>query len=155
MNNFEGIDINEAYIPADMQDTDGTYDFTDVKSIGNAAQEVGVTIYGGALCSNQGQPVAYLNKLIAPEVIPVVSEKGTTIFCDFESDAIGTAYPSVQKFDDDRITIEVARDPAGSDGKVLQVGPKKEVSEYHLPMLDVKLPAGKTLGDMNSTSWMD
>lgn len=148
VNNFEGIDINEAYIPADMQDTDGTYDFTDVKSIGNAAQEVGVTIYGGALCSNQGQPVAYLNKLIAPEVIPVVSEKGTTIFCDFESDAIGTAYPSVQKFDDDRITIEVARDPAGSDGKVLQVGPKKEVSEYHLPMLDVKLPAGKTLGDM-------
>lgn len=148
VNNFEGIDINGAYIPADMQDTDGTYDFTDVKSIGNAAQEAGVTIYGGALCSNQGQPAAYLNKLIEPEVIPFVSEKGTTVFADFESDAIGTVYPSVQNFGDDRINIVVASDPAGSGGKVLQVGPKKEVSEYHLPMLDVKLPVGKTLGDM-------
>lgn len=148
VSNFDAIDINNAYSPAAMIDASGNFDFTQLRSVGYLAQEAGMTVYGGALCSNKKQPASYLNKLIEPTYLTVEAEKGSIPFCNFESDPIGKTYPSVQKFGDDRITIEVVKDPAGGEGKVLQIGPKKEVSEYHLPMFDVKLPEGKTLGDM-------
>ena len=148
VSNFDGVDLNEAYLPAQMIDESGDYDFKQVNSVAFLAKEAGMTVYGGTLCSNYNQPVSYLNKLIEPIYIPVEPEKGNFLFNDFESDEIRKTYESVQKFGDDRLTIEVVNDPAGGDGKVLQIGPKKDEMEYHLPMFDVKLPEGKTLGDM-------
>lgn len=148
VSNFDGVDLNEAYLPAQMIDESGDYDFKQVNSVAFLAKEAGMTVYGGTLCSNYNQPVSYLNKLIEPIYIPAEPEKGNFLFNDFESDEIGKTYESVQKFGDDRLTIEVVNDPAGGDGKVLQIGPKKDVMEYHLPMFDIKLPEGKTLGDM-------
>ncbi|MCD8292198.1 MAG: endo-1,4-beta-xylanase [Prevotellaceae bacterium] len=152
INNFEGIDVNGAYTPADMIDSGGDYDFSDVKTLGQAAADDGVTVYGGALCSNQGQPATYLNGLIADEVIPFVSETGQTILIDFEDDEIGKYYASVQYLDQpDLLGDKVEYDPteSGSRGKVLHISEAEGyTAEYHLPVFDVKLPDGKTLGDM-------
>lgn len=157
VNNFEGIDINGAYIPADMQDTDGTYDFTDVKSIGNAAQEAGVTIYGGALCSNQGQPAAYLNKLIEPEVIHIETQKVTDKVADFENEEIGKEYMSIQKDPDKKYNTRIVQDPVNGTNKALYVGPYVTdgpySKDYYIPIVRVTLPEGKKLGDYQNLSF--
>lgn len=157
LSNFEGIDINGAYVPAKMQDAGGAYDFSDVKSIGNAAKVAGITIYGGALCSNQGQPAAYLNKLIAPEVIHTETKKGTDKVVDFENEEIGTEYMSIQKDENKKYNTRIAADPVDGTNKALYVGPYVEggpySKDYFIPIVRVTLPAGKKLGDYQSLSF--
>ena len=156
LSNFDGIDVNGAFIPANMQDTDGMYDFSGVKSIGRAAQNAGVTIYGGMLCSNQGQPAAYLNKLIEPEVIHHETEKGTDKVVDFENEEIGTEIMSIQKDPNKKYNTRIEKDPVNDANKALYVGPYVEGTyskDYYIPIVRVTLPAGKKLGDYQSLSF--
>lgn len=60
--------------------------------VSDAVKGTDITLYGGTLCSNQGQRTAYYNELIQPIIIPFVPEKGKTVICDFENDELGTAY---------------------------------------------------------------
>jgi len=143
MHNFDGIDVSAAYIPANMlQTVDGSYDFGDIQTLTYEAQTAGVTLYGGALCSKQGQPATYLNKLIAPTVIPFKAEKGQTMLFDFESDAIGTVYPMTSNS-----STVVENDPDGKTGKALHVGTEEAKANNSYPKFHVVLPEGRKLGD--------
>ena len=91
--NFDAVDMNGSYDPLNTLKEDGTYNFGGMQTAADVAAEAGVTLYGGVLCSNQGQRAAYYNKLIEPIDIPVEVQKGTTKLFNFENDAIGTTYP--------------------------------------------------------------
>ena len=73
--NFDAVDMNGSYDPLNTLKEDGTYNFGGMQTAADVAAEAGVTLYGGALCSNQGQRAAYYNKLIAPIDIPVEVQK--------------------------------------------------------------------------------
>lgn len=140
LTNFDGLDIGNSYMPASA--TDGNYDFGGMQLVADAAREAGVTLYGGTLCSNQGQCATYYNQLIEPVVIPFVPEKGKTVILNFEDDALGTSYAMTGGSQ-----AVVENDPDGKSGKVLHVGTDASKASYSYPKFHVVLPAGRTLGD--------
>ena len=69
ISNFNAVDINGSFAPADMVDDNGSeYDFGNMQTIAFLAGEAGVSLYGTTLCSNQNQRKAYYESLIAPVV---------------------------------------------------------------------------------------
>lgn len=142
LSNFDGIDIGGSYTPISALKQDNTYDFGGMKLVSDAAQEAAVTIYGGTLCSNQGQRAAYYNELIQPIVIPFVPEKGKTIICNFEDDELGKTYGMTGG---SKAVVE--EDPEGKSGKALHVGTDDDKAVYSHPKFNVKLPEGRKLGD--------
>ena len=142
LNNFDGIDIGGSFTPVSSLKEDGSYDFGGMQLVTDAAKEAGVTLYGGTLCSNQGQRAAYYNELIQPIIIPFVPEKGKTVICDFENDELGTAYGMTGGSQ-----AVVENDPDGKSGKTLHVGTDDNKAAYSHPKFNVKLPEGRKLGD--------
>lgn len=142
LSNFDAVDINDSYNPLNALNGDGTYNFGGMQTIANLTAETGVTLYGGVLCSNQGQRAAYYNKLIEPIDIPVEVQKGTTKLFNFEDDAIGTSYPMTGNS-----SATVEEDPAGASGHVLHVGTNEVKAATSFPKFHVTLPAGRKLGD--------
>ena len=142
LNNFDGIDIGGSFTPVSSLKEDGSYDFGGMQLVTDAAKEAGVTLYGGTLCSNQGQRAAYYNELIQPIIIPFVPEKGKTVICDFENDEPGTAYSMTGGSQ-----AVVENDPDGKSGKALHVGTDDNKAVYSHPKFNVKLPEGRKLGD--------
>ena len=140
--NFDAVDMNGSYDPLNTLKEDGTYNFGGMQTAANVAAEAGVTLYGGILCSSQGQRAAYYNKLIEPKDIPVEVQKGTTKLFNFENDAIGTTYPMTGNS-----SATVEEDPAGESGHVLHVGTNDVKAAYSYPKFHVVLPAGRKLGD--------
>lgn len=140
--NFDAVDMNGSYDPLNTLKEDGTYNFGGMQTAADVAAEAGVTLYGGVLCSNQGQRAAYYNKLIEPIDIPVEVQKGTTKLFNFENDAIGTTYPMTGNS-----SATVEEDPAGESGHVLHVGTNDVKAAYSYPKFHVVLPAGRKLGD--------
>ena len=140
--NFDAVDMNGSYDPLNTLKEDGTYNFGGMQTAANVAAEAGVTLYGGILCSSQGQRAAYYNKLIEPKDIPVEVQKGTTKLFNFENDAIGTAYPMTGNS-----SAVVEDDPAGESGHVLHVGTPTTMANDSYAKLHVKLPNGRKLGD--------
>lgn len=140
--NFDAVDMNGSYDPLNTLKEDGTYNFGGMQTAADVAAEAGVTLYGGVLCSNQGQRAAYYNKLIEPIDIPVEVQKGTTKLFNFENDAIGTTYPMTGNS-----SAIVEEDPAGESGHVLHVGTNDVKAAYSYPKFHVVLPAGRKLGD--------
>lgn len=141
MNNFDGFDIGDAFTPANSS-TANVYEFGNLIQVADAAKAAGVPLYGGALCSNQGQLAAYYNELMEPIIIPYEPEKGTTVLFTFEEDEIGAAYPM-----SGNSSAEVTTDPDDPEKKVLQVGRADEFASYSFAKLNVKLPEGRKLGD--------
>ena len=140
--NFDAVDMNGSYDPLNTLKEDGTYNFVGMQTAANVAAEAGVTLYGGILCSSQGQRAAYYNKLIEPKDIPVEVQKGTTKLFNFENDAIGTGYPMTGNS-----LAVVEEDPTGESGHVLHVGTNDVKAAYSYPKFHVVLPAGRKLGD--------
>lgn len=140
--NFDAVDMNGSYDPLNTLEVDGTYNFGGMQTAANVAAEAGVTLYGGVLCSNQGQRATYYNKLIEPIDIPVEVQKGTTKLFNFEDDAIGTTYPMTGNS-----SAVVEDDPTGESGHVLHVGTNDVKAAYSYPKFHVVLPAGRKLGD--------
>lgn len=140
--NFDAVDISGSYDPLSTLQVDGTYNFGGMQTATNAAAQGGIEIYGGALCSEQGQRAEYYNNLLKPLVIPFESEKGKTLIQNFENDPIGTAYPMTGGS-----TAVVEADPAGESGNVLHVGTNEEKAAYSYPKFRVVLPSGRKLGD--------
>ncbi|CAG9900705.1 hypothetical protein BOVA604_4209 [Bacteroides ovatus] len=140
--NFDAVDMNGSYDPLNTLKEDGTYNFGGMQTAANVAAEAGVTLYGGILCSSQGQRAAYYNKLIEPKDIPVEVQKGTTKLFNFENDAIGTGYPMTGNS-----LAVVEEDPTGESGHVLHVGTNDVKAAYSYPKFHVVLPAGRKLGD--------
>lgn len=142
LNNFDGIDIGSSFTPINSLKDDGSYDFGNMQLLADAVAETDLTLYGGALCSNQGQRAAYYNGLIQPVIIPFVPEKGKTVLFNFEDDALGTAYGMTGGSQ-----AVVEEDPEGRSGKVLHVGTEADKAAYSHPKFNVKLPEGRKLGD--------
>lgn len=140
--NFDAVDLNGAYDPISALKVDGTYDFGGMQTAADVAAEAGVELYGGVLCSDQGQRAAYYNKLIEPIDIPVETEKGTTKLFNFDSDAIGKTYPMTGNS-----SATVEEDPAGESGHVLHVGTNDVKANDSYAKLHVVLPSGRILGD--------
>ena len=62
--NFNAVDVNGSFTPLNTLKVDGTYDFGGMQSVTDLAAGAGIALYGGSLCSDQGQRAAYYNKLI-------------------------------------------------------------------------------------------
>ena len=139
--NFDAIDTYGSFTPLNTLSLDA-YDFGGMQTMASTAAEAGVTLYGGALCSNQGQRADYYNKLLEPVLIPFVPEKGSTVILDFESDVLGTTYSMTGNS-----TAVVEEDPTGESGHVLHVGTDAEKAAYSYAKFQVKLPEGRKLGD--------
>ena len=142
MNNFDGLDIGGAYMPATSVDDQGAYNFGDMTTIADAAQTAGITLYGGTLASYQGQRAAYYAEQFEPTIIPYEPEKGRTVLFNFEEDEIGTAYAM-----SGNSTAIVEADPDNAEKKVLHVGTDADKAAYSFPKFNVKLPEGRKLGD--------
>lgn len=142
LNNFDGLDIGGSFAPITSVKEDDTYDFGGMQLVADAAQEAGVTLYGGTLCSNQEQRAAYYDELIQPEIIPIVPEKGKTVICDFENDEIGAVYTM-----SNGSQAVVEDDPDGKTGKTLHIGTDNDKANNSYPVFNVKLPEGRKLGD--------
>lgn len=155
LENFDAIDLHGAFIPVNMQDDSGAYDFSEINAIGNIAHNAGVTVYGGILYSNQGQPATYLNKLIEPDIIHIESDIVQTVVADFENEEIGKEYMSVQKDPAKKYNTRVDSDPVDASNKVLYIGPNGDdySHDYYLPIIKVKLPDGKKLGEYQNLSF--
>ncbi|MFV0588079.1 endo-1,4-beta-xylanase [Bacteroides reticulotermitis] len=136
LTNFDAVDLNGSYNPLNTLKVDGTYDFNGMHTAANVAAEAGVVLYGGVLCSEQGQRTAYYNKLIEPIDIPVETETGTII--NFEDDNLGATYPMTNGGKNAVVT-----DPDGESGKVLQI----VHANQSFPKFHVKLKEGLVLGD--------
>lgn len=141
LTNFDAADINGTYDPLNTLN-DGTYNFGGMQTAANVAAEAGVTLYGGVLCSNQGQRADYYNKLIEPIDIPVETETGTTQLLNFDNDEIGKNYPMTGNS-----SAIVENDPAGESGRVLHIGTDDVKANDSYAKLRVKLPSGRVLGD--------
>lgn len=131
-------------------DDDGTMDFSSVKSYVMAAQNAGISLFGRALCWHRQQNPTYLNETI--KSTPGETFSGKDKVADFESDELGTVYPM-----SGNSKAEVVMDPAseGKQGKVLHVGDAKpNAASYSYPVIPVKLPEGKKLGDYTKM-WLD
>ena len=142
LTNFDAIDLNGSYDPITALNTEGVYNFGDMQTAVEIAAKAGMTLYGGSLCSNQGQRAAYYNALIAPIDKPVEVEKGTTKLFSFENDAIGKTYPMTGNS-----SAVVENDPAGESGHVLHVGTNEVKANDSYAKLHVVLPSGRKLGD--------
>lgn len=148
LNNFHGIDVYGSYMPASMIASDGSYDFSSLKTVGNLCDENGLTLYGVTLCSRQNQPAAYLNKLLEPVYTYIEGTKGKTLIEDFESDELGKQYPMTGG---SQAVIE--EDPEGKKGKSLHCGTSENKCAYSYPIIHIKLPEGTTLGDYNGVQF--
>lgn len=142
LTNFDAVDLNGSYDPITALNTEGVYNFGDMQTAVEIAAKAGMTLYGGSLCSNQGQRAAYYNKLIEPIDIPVEVQKGTTKLFNFENDEIGTSYPMTGNS-----SAVVEEDPTGESGHVLHVGTDDVKAAYSYPKFHVVLPGGRKLGD--------
>lgn len=142
LTNFDAVDLNGSYDPISALNTEGVYKFGDMQTAVEIAAKAGMTLYGGSLCSNQGQRAAYYNALIAPIDIPVEVQKGTTKLFNFENDAIGKTYPMTGNS-----SAVVENDPTGESGHVLHVGTNEVKASYSYPKFHVVLPADRKLGD--------
>lgn len=142
LTNFDAVDLNGSYDPISALNSEGVYNFGDMQTAVEIAAKAGMTLYGGSLCSNQGQRAAYYNALIAPIDKPVEVEKGTTKLFSFENDAIGKTYPMTGNS-----SAVVENDPAGESGHVLHVGTNEVKANDSYAKLHVVLPSGRKLGD--------
>ena len=142
LSNFDGIDIGGSITPVNSLKEDGSFDFGGMQLVADAVKGTDITLYGGTLCSNQGQRTAYYNELIQPIIIPFVPEKGKTVICDFENDELGKAYGMTGGSQ-----AVVENDPDGKSGKALHVGTDDNKAAYSHPKFNVKLPEGRKLGD--------
>ena len=142
LSNFDGIDVGGSFTPISSLKEDNSYDFGGMQLLSDAIKGTDITLYGGTLCSNQGQRTAYYNELIQPIIIPFVPEKGKTVICDFENDEIGTVYGMTGGSQ-----AVVENDPDGKSGKALHVGTDDNKAAYSHPKFNVKLPEGRKLGD--------
>lgn len=142
LSNFDAVDVNGSYTPLNSLNENNVYTFGGMQLAANTAADAGLTLYGGVLCSNQGQRTAYYNQLIAPVDVPAEVQKGKTHLFDFENDELGKSYPMTNGS-----TAFVDEDPEGKTGHVLHVGTDEDKAANSFPILHVVLPEGRKLGD--------
>lgn len=145
LNNLDGADVDGSFSTASCLQDNGSYSVVDMKSAAETAQEAGLSLFGGTLCSDQGQCASYYNSLIEPVIIPFVPEEGSIVVADFEKDALGTSYPLTGAG-----ASSVVEDPDGNGSKVLRLGDETTGLSYSHPKFTVTLPGGATLGDCSS-----
>ncbi len=144
MTNFDEVVATSAMNHATIVASDGSMDFGTVKGFVQTAEDAGVSVFGRSLVWHSQQNVAYLNKLIAPTIIPLESESGNTKVADFENVAIGTTYPMTGNG-----SATVALDPDGVSGNALYIaGPANQ----SFPKIPITLPAGRKLGDYKTVT---
>jgi len=143
--NFNQIETASQFLPSALINEEGEYDFSALTTVVDAAAKDGVSLFGPALCSLSNIPDSYLKGLIAPTVIPYEPWNEVIKVEDFESQAVGTKYPSSKK-NVGSVNVAIYDDPAGVQGKVLG-GTKLTMDLPKVPK--VTLPAGYTLADVS------
>ena len=137
--NFDEITVNDAMCYGSVVSDDGSMNFTNVKTLLDAAKQSNISVFGHALCWHSQQNPTYLNSLIAPlpdTIIPPAAQSGTVMLFDFESNNLGDTYPMTANS-----TATVVQDPVGS-GHVLQVGTASVMANQSEPIFNIKLPDG-------------
>ena len=142
--NFGEVESAVAITPSALRNEENVYDFTPLSNLVEAAEKAGVNVFGPALCSDVNIPAFYLNSLLEDVVIPYQPWNEEILMCDFEGDAIGTAYGSQNK-NAGSVDVKVMEDPLGQQGKVL--GGTKLTMD--VPLVEITLPEGSTLADVS------
>lgn len=145
--NFSEVESAVSLTPSALINEEHAYDFTPVSTLVETAEMTGVNVFGPALCSDVNIPSAYLKSILDDVVIPYQPWNEQILITDFESDAVGTAYPS-QKKGAGSVSVAIMDDPLGQQGKVL--GGTKLTMD--VPLIEVTLPEGSTLADVSRVS---
>lgn len=87
-NNFDEIVLGYAMKHGAVVKADGKLDLDNVKELLKTAHDAGISVYGHTLCWHANQNATYLNKLIAPLIIPGSSQPTWDVVtkADFETD---------------------------------------------------------------------
>ncbi|MBN2743696.1 MAG: endo-1,4-beta-xylanase [Marinilabiliaceae bacterium] len=111
--NFDEMSMGYEMKHASIVQADGSLNFNDVNDLIATAKEAGVTVFGHTLCWHSGQNAAYLNSLIAPEVLaePAGPTWDEVAGADFESDAASNYSVNANAI------MSFTADGEGADGK--------------------------------------
>lgn len=140
--NFQALETGSFFTPVSIVGDDGTIDVSSLQMLVEETKNAEIVLYGPDLLSHKQQKTEYLNKLIAPALIPGDFKSGVFWVNDFESDILGTTYPMTGNS-----AATVVADPAGQSGNVLNVGNAQTPASQSFPQFNVTLPDGVTLGN--------
>lgn len=94
-NNFDEVTAGYEMKHGAVVQANGSLSLSNVQNLLNMAKTAGITVYGHTLCWHANQNATYLNKTIAPEVIPSTGgpalEASVITNTDFEGGATGWA----------------------------------------------------------------
>lgn len=143
LSNFNEVTIPDLFLHSQQVDNEGKMDMLVASSLAAEVSEKGINIFTSPLCASGNINAGYLESLIAPETVEEPERIGSDLF-DFESDALGTTYPT-QKATGDPATGKavVETDPAGQSGNVIHVSKATQC----FPAITIKFPEGRKLGD--------
>ena len=143
LSNFNEVTIPDLFLHSKQVDNEGKIDVLVASSLVADVSEKGINIFSSPLCASTNINAGYLAKLIEPETVEEPEVTGADVI-DFESDALGKAYP-LQKAtgEEGKGKAVVENDPAGVSGHVIHV--TKTNNSY--PAITFKFPEGRKLGD--------
>lgn len=141
-NHFDEISFTRLsqidFVPAD-----GTPVMDNLINALEVNKSVGMPVHAGHLVRHDNQQSAYLKNLIADVQLP--GQSGTDIVANFNTDAIGTNYPTTSN----AATAKVVADPEGKSGNALRI---LKTTGTAFPQFTITLPAGRTLGQYKSVA---
>ena len=148
LSNFNEVTIPDLFLHSEQVDDEGKINMLIASSLAADVSDKGINIFTSPLCASGNINAGYLEKLIAPETVEEPEVTGADVI-DFESDALGTAYPLKKAtLEDGKGTAIVENDPAGVSGHVVHV----KGTNQSFPAITLKFPQGRKLGDYTELS---
>jgi len=143
--NFNDITAGYEMKHGSVVRNDGTYNFINVNNLLQTASKAKISVFGHALVWHSGQNATYLNKLIAPLIIPGVSQPTWDLEtgANFETD-IATNY----EYNANAIaSFTSAGQGAGGIGRALKITNTSIRTNDYDVQLFVKLPNAVVVGE--------
>ena len=140
---FDEISFTRSLNHMDFVHPDGTIQLDNFQNALEVNDSVGMPVHAGHLVWHEKQQADYLNKLIAPVVLP--GQSGSDVVVNFEGDAIGTTYPTTTT----AASATVVADPTGKSGNTLRI---LKTTGTAFPQFTITLPAGRKLGNYKSVA---
>ena len=143
LSNFNEVTIPDLFLHSKQVDDEGKIDMLIASTLAADISEKGLNIFTPPLCASANINTDYLESLIEPETVEEPEVSGSDVI-DFESDALGTTYPT-QKATGETATgkVVVEDDPIGESGHVIHITKATQC----FPAITIKFPEGRKLGD--------
>ena len=143
LSNFNEVTIPDLFLHSKQVDDEGKIDMLIASTLAADISEKGLNIFTPPLCASANVNTGYLESLIQPETVEEPEVTGSDVI-DFESDALGTTYPT-QKATGETASgkVVVEDDPTGASGHVIHISKATQC----FPAITIKFPEGRKLGD--------